>query len=87
MNWTSNLDEFLRQLSEIQRNTFTNMTSTMPFMQSSTMPNFRETTDNMLKLQEEVVASSLELQALLARMTIENQKQLWDNYFNLFRNR
>ncbi|MBF2048526.1 MAG: hypothetical protein IGS54_14400 [Elainella sp. C42_A2020_010] len=85
MNWTSNLEEFLKQLSEIQRGVFTSMSTTIPSMQSGNIPNFQEALDNTLKLQEEIVTSSLELQALLARLTIENQKQLWDNYFNLFR--
>jgi hypothetical protein len=38
-----------------------------------------------LRFQEEVVASSLEFQALLARMSIETQKQFWEGYFNMFR--
>ncbi|MEP0929382.1 hypothetical protein [Leptolyngbya sp. PL-A2] len=50
------------------------------------MTNAQGATTSTLKLQEEVVSSSLELQALLARLTLENQKQLWDGYFGLFRN-
>lgn len=85
MNWSSNLDQFLSQLSEVQRGAFNSFSSTFSSVQKNNMPNFQEAMDNTLKLQEEVVSSSLEFQALLARLTIENQKQLWDNYFNLFR--
>ena len=85
MDWTGNLEQFLRQLSDVQRNIFTSWTSTMPNIQGSSMPNFREAVDNTLKFQEEVVTGSLELQALLARQSIEAQKQLWESYFNMMR--
>ncbi len=86
MDWTSNLDQLLRQLSEVQRTAFTSWTSMMPTMQGgSSTPSFREGFDNTLKFQEEVVTNSLELQALLARLTMETQKQFWESYFNTLR--
>ncbi len=85
MDWTSNFEQLLRQLSDMQRGIFTSWSSTMPSMQSFNMPNFRASVDNTLKFQEQVVTSSLELQALVARMSIEAQKQFWESYFNMLR--
>jgi hypothetical protein len=85
MDWTSNFEQLLRQLSDMQRGIFTNWSSTMPSMQSFNMPNFRDSVDNTLKFQEQVVTSSLELQALVARRSLEAQKQFWESYFNLLR--
>jgi len=85
MNWTSNLDQLLRQISEFQRGIFTTWTSAMPTMQDSSTSNLKESFDNTLKLQEDLVAGSLELQALLARLSLDAQKQWWESYFNTFR--
>ena len=49
------------------------------------MQNFRDTFDNTLKFQEQVVTNSLEFQALLSRLSIEAQKQFWESYFNMLR--
>lgn len=85
MNWTSNFDQLLRQISEFQRDVFTTWTSAMPTMQESSTSNLKESFDNTLKLQEDLVAGSLELQALLARLSLDVQKQWWESYFNTFR--
>lgn len=85
MDWSSNFEQFLRQLSDMQRGIFTSWSSTMPTMQSFNMPNFRDSVDNTLKFQEQVVTSSLEFQALLSRLSIEAQKQFWESYFNMLR--
>jgi hypothetical protein len=85
MDFANNFEQLLRQLSDIQRGIFTSWSSTMPNMQSFNMPNFRDSVDNTLKLQEQVVTSSLEFQASLARMSIEAQKQFWESYFNMLR--
>ncbi|MBD1938985.1 hypothetical protein [Microcoleus sp. FACHB-68] len=84
---TSNFDQFLRQLSEIQREILNSWSSTLPNMQSFNMENFRDTFDNTLKFQEQVMTSSLEFQALVARLSIEAQKQFWESYFNILRKR
>lgn len=84
---TSNFDQFLRQLSEIQREILNSWSSTIPNMQSFNMENFRDTFDNTLKFQEQVMTSSLEFQALVARLSIEAQKQFWESYFNILRKR
>ena len=55
-------------------------------MQSFNSVNFNENFAKTVRFQEEVVTSSLEFQALLARMSIESQKQFWENYFNTLRN-
>ncbi|MBD1914678.1 MULTISPECIES: hypothetical protein [Cyanophyceae] len=86
MHWSSNLEQFLNQLSELQRGSFSSFNAAVSDMQKNSMTNAQGATTSTLKLQEEVVSSSLELQALLARLTLENQKQLWDGYFGLFRN-
>lgn len=84
---TSNFDQFLRQLSEIQREILNSWSSTIPNMQSFNMENFRDTFDNTLKFQEQVMTSSQEFQALVARLSIEAQKQFWESYFNILRKR
>lgn len=86
MNWSSNLDQFLNQISELQRESFSSFNAAFSDMQRNSMTNVQGAATSTLKLQEDVVNSSLELQALLARLTLENQKQLWDGYFRLFRN-
>ena len=82
MNWGNNFEQFLTQLSDWQRGIFTSWTNTVPNKQSFNPVNFNENLAKTLIFQEEVVTSSLEFQALLARMSIETQKQFWDSYFN-----
>jgi hypothetical protein len=85
MDWSNSLEQYLRQLSELQRGIFTSWASMMPNMQSSNTPNLRDNFDKTLRFQEQVVTSSLEFQALFSRLSIEAQKQLWENYFNTLR--
>jgi hypothetical protein len=85
MDWNSNLEQYLRQLSELQKGIFTSWTSMIPNMQGSNMPNIRDSFDNTLRFQEQVVTNSLELQAMVARLSIEAQKQFWESYFNMLR--
>ena len=84
MDWNTNFEQFLHQFSDWQRGFF-NSLAAVPTMPSSNSANFTETFDKTLRLQEEAVTSSLEFQALLARMSIETQKQFWEGYFNLLR--
>jgi hypothetical protein len=86
MDLFTNLEQFLRQFSEFQRRVFNSWTSMMP-MQSINTPNFRENIDKTLKFQETAITNSLEFQALLARMSLETQKQFWETYFNMLRNK
>jgi hypothetical protein len=86
MDWANNLEQFTRQLSELQSGIFKSWTSTMPTMQGFNTQNYRETVEKTLKFQEEVLTSSLQFQALVARLSIETQKQLWEGYFNTIRN-
>ncbi|NHC33771.1 hypothetical protein [Scytonema millei] len=86
MDWNNNFERFLHQFSDWQREFINNMTAAVPFTTSSYNPlNFTETFNKTLRFQEEVVTSSLEFQALLARMSIETQKQFWEGYFNLLK--
>ena len=85
MDWSSTFEQSLRQLSDMQRGIFSSWSSTLPSTQNINMPNFRDTFDNTLKFQEQLVTSSLELQALVARLSIETQKQFWESYFNMLR--
>ncbi len=85
MDWSNSLEQYLRQLSELQRGIFTSWASMMPNMQSSNTPNLRDNFDKTLRFQEQVLTSSLEFQALFSRLSIEAQKQLWENYFNTLR--
>ena len=50
MDWNTNTEQYLRQLSELQRGIFTSRASMMPNMPSSNMPNTRDTVDNTLKI-------------------------------------
>jgi hypothetical protein len=83
MDWNSNTEQYLRQLSELQRGIFTSWASMMANMPSSNMPNTRDTVDKTLKFQEQVVTSSLEFQAMVVRLSIEAQKQFWESYFKM----
>ena len=85
MDWSNTVEQSLRQLSDMQKGIFSSWSSTLPNTQNFTMPNFRDTFDNTLKFQEQVVTNSLELQALVARLSIEAQKQFWDSYLNMLR--
>ncbi len=85
MDWSSYLDQSLRQLSDVQKGIFSSWSSTIPSTQNFNMANFRDTFDNTLKFQEQVVTSSLEFQTLVARLSIETQKQFWESYFNMLR--
>jgi hypothetical protein len=85
MNFLNNFEQFSRQLSDLQRGFFNNWASAVPSLQTSNPLNFSETLDKTLKFQEEVVTNSLEFQALVARMSIETQKQFWEAYFNVLR--
>ena len=48
MDWNTNTEQYLRQLSELQRGIFTSWASMMPNMPSANMPNTRDTVDNTL---------------------------------------
>ena len=85
MNWGNNFEQFLNQLSDWQRETFSSWNNNVPNMQSFNSVNFNENFAKTVRFQEEVVTSSLEFQAVLARMSIETQKQFWENYFNTLR--
>ena len=86
MDWANNFEQFTRQLSELQSGIFKTWNSTMRTMQGFNTPNYRETFEKTLKFQEEVLTSSLQFQALVARLSIETQKQFWEVYFNTIRN-
>lgn len=85
MDWSNNFEQFSRQLSEWQRAILNNWTAATHNMQGFNSQNFTETFDKTLGFQEEVLTSSLEFQAMLARMSIETQKQFWESYFNMLR--
>jgi hypothetical protein len=84
MNPMSNYEQFFRQLSDVQK-VFLNSWNAMTDMQNANAPNLSENVNKTLKFQEEILTSSLEFQALVARMSIETQKQFWQGYFNLVR--
>lgn len=86
MDWNNNFEQFLNQLSDWQRGFINNLTATVPSATPSYNPlNFTENFAKTLRFQEEVVTSSLEFQALLARMSLETRKQFWEGYFNLLK--
>ena len=85
MDWSSNFEQSLRQLSDMQRGIFSSWSSTIPSTQNLNMQNFRDTFENTLKFQEQAVTNSLELQAMMARLSIEAQNQFWESYFNMLR--
>jgi len=86
MDWNNNFERFLHQFSDWQREFINSLTAAVPSNITNYNPlNFNETFNKTLRFQEEVVTSSLEFQALLARMSIETQKQFWEGYFNLLK--
>jgi len=85
MDGNNNFEQFLRQLSELQKVFFSTWNSSVPSMQNFNQQNSSETFNKALRFQEEVVTNSLEFQALVARMSIETQKQFWEGYFNVIR--
>jgi hypothetical protein len=87
MDLSNSFEQFLNQVSETQRQLFTSLTSAMPGMQTSNTEGMRKNLDNALDFQEQVVTSSLEFQAVVTRLAIESQRQLWQNYFNLLRSK
>jgi aspartate aminotransferase-like enzyme len=87
MDWSNSFEQFLNQVSESQRQFFQGWTSAMPGTQDSNTQRMRESFDNVLNFQEQVVTSSLEFQALVTRFTIESQRQFWQNYFNILRSK
>lgn len=87
MDWSNSFEQFLNQVTESQRQLFKSWTAAMPGMQNTNTQSMRDSFDNALNFQEQVVNNSLEFQALLARLAIESQKQLWQNYFNMLRSK
>lgn len=84
MDWSSNVEQFFRQLSEVQRAAFNNWNDPMPSMENFNT-RFSDTFEKTVNFQEELIRNSLETQALIARMSIEIQQQLWDGYFKTLR--
>jgi|GEM_PF-1377289 len=87
MDLPTNFEQALNQVSEMQRQLFKGFTAALPSWQTSDTQKMHESFDKALKFQEKVVASSLEIQTLSARLAIESQKQLWQNYFNMLQNK
>lgn len=87
MDFATNFEQFLQQVTEAQRQVFKGFTSAIPGMQDSQTKSMGESFDNVLKFQEQVVSSSLEFQTLVTRLALESQKQLWQNYFNMLRSK
>jgi hypothetical protein len=51
MDWSNNFEQYLRQLTELQKGIFTSWGSMMPNMQSSNTPNVRDTLDKTLNFR------------------------------------
>jgi hypothetical protein len=87
MDWPNSFDQFLNWVSEAQRQTLKSWTSAMPGGQHFDTPSTRESFNNALNFQEQIITNSLEAQAVIARLIIDSQKQLWQNYFNMLRSK
>ena len=87
MDWSSSFNQFLNQTTETQKRLFKSWASAMSEMQDSNTPNMRESFDSALSFQEQIISDSLEFQAVVARLAIESQKQIWQNYFNTLRSK
>jgi hypothetical protein len=86
MDTTTAYEQLLRDLSDVQRQFFTGWTSMLPGWQNSSNAfNPWQNFNNIIKFQQQAVSSSLEFQALVARLSVETQRQFWDNYFKLLR--
>lgn len=86
MYWYNSSEQFFRQVSDLQRMTYENWVSTLPSMQSFSTSNYRDNFNKALSFQETLLSNSLELQAQLTRVYVDNQKQFWESYFKVLRN-
>ncbi|ARV61052.1 hypothetical protein BZZ01_22690 [Nostocales cyanobacterium HT-58-2] len=80
------VEQFLRQVSDLQRSTFENLMTTFPGMQSfNAFINYRENFNKALDYQENLTSNYLELQVQLTRISVDVQKQFLESYFKVLR--
>lgn len=78
-------DQFSSQFSELQRSFFNTWGTMMSNMQTINLINSPENVEKTVKLQEEFIKNSLELQEQVTRLTIDTQRKIWNSYFQMLR--
>jgi len=72
-------DEAQKELSESQKKLFQSWMDN--FSQGTTLSSPAEGFEKSLSFQRELVDSALNAQQVAVRLSMETQKQFWDNYF------
>lgn len=80
---TKYFEDYLKQLSEWQKRYFDTWMQTLPNGKEGV--NMSETVEKNLKLQEDMINSSLEAQQKMVEMMVDAQKEFWNKYFELMR--
>ena len=75
-------EQSLKQLSETQKKL---VYTWVDSLRSGTkvQGNYSETLEKALKFQQELINSTINAQQVTLGLTIETQKQFWDNYFQI----
>jgi Protein of unknown function (DUF2934) len=73
------------RVSEVQKETSTSSIDAIADQQNETRSSIENTSEKAWKFQETLTINSLKLQAQFARMSIEIQKQAWQEYFKLLK--
>lgn len=84
MDIFTRFEQFNRQLSDLQKNIFNTWEATISNMRTINILNFPENFENTVKLQQELVNNSLELQEQVSRLSIDTQRKIWNSYFQMF---
>lgn len=76
--------EYQKQVSELQKKLLTTWVDMAP--NGQTQPNFTETWQKSVNFQQECLNSLFDAQKMAANLTIDTQKQFWNNYFQMTKN-
>ncbi len=85
MNDCNLFDQFSNQFSEFQKTFFNTWGTMMSNMQTINLMNSPENMEKIVKLQEDFIKNSLELQEQVTRLTIDTQRKIWNSYFQMLR--
>ncbi len=80
------LEDYTRNLYNLQREVFEKWVTALPSVQSMSNYNAPQSLEQTIAYQEQVVKGSLEYQELVLKMALDTQKQMWDSYFQTVKN-
>lgn len=78
------LSQWQQQLGDWQKKFFSIWLDSVPHWKSQ--ETLKQTLENTIDFQEEVIKSYLEAQEKANQMLLENQKKFWQEYFEILRN-